>query len=323
MTSKTSVPNNGPGVSYKTGRVFHETAANAMLPLNARLIERTELMADHAYFKFRLDDDRGAGPDGTNHRPGQFVMLTALGVGEAPISICHAPNGEKELHLTIRSVGRVTSELFQLPLGTLVGLRGPFGRGYPLENMEGHDLVMMAGGLGMAPLRSLLQYARLHRERFGAQVHLLYGAREQAQFLYMEELRAIEREGRISVHLACDVKPESSESVGIPVSQGNLNDLVGDLPFDPVHTRFAVCGPPVMYGYVTNRLRELNVPPGNIHVSLERRMECGIGKCGHCTIGYRYTCLDGPVFSVWEARGLHEAWQPPKGIDDPYMGGWR
>lgn len=297
------------------------SASNDMLPLNARIIERQDLMEDHSYFRLRLKDDRGRGPDGSNHTPGQFVMLSVIGVGEMPISICHAPSDDGELHLTIRRVGRVTSSLFDLPLGALVGVRGPYGGGYPLQDMQGHSLVMMAGGLGMAPLRSLLQYVRNAREEFGPQVHLLYGVRERSQFLYWKELKEIEEEGRIQVHLACDVLEENDPDLDL--QKGNLNDLVGDLPIDFHDTRFAVCGPPVMYGYVTAKLRELHTPPEHIYVSLERRMECAIGKCGHCAIGYRYTCLDGPVFSVWEARGLREAWQTPKGIEDPYMGGWR
>lgn len=177
----------------------------------------------------------------------------------------------------------------------------------------------------MAPLRSLLQYAFQHRERFGAEVHLLYGARNARQFLYLEELRDMQQSDRLEVHLACDQSPDPDLSLpaGVQLQQGNLLNLLADLNLDAQNTRFAICGPPVMYGYVTSRLRELAVPPEHIFVSLERRMECAIGKCGHCAIGYRYTCTDGPVFSVWEARGLREAWQPPKGQEDPYLGGWR
>ncbi len=302
-----------------------------MLPLNARLISKQELMPDHMLFRLRLDDPRGMGPDGSNHIPGQFVMLSVIGVGEVPISICHAPNSDhlpldqRELHLTIRRVGRVTKALFELDPGDLIGLRGPYGRGFPLRELHEKPLVMMAGGLGMAPLRSLLQHAFQYRERFGTAVHLLYGARNTRQLLYLDELRDMQQSDRLAVHLACDQPLDSNHSLpdGLQILQGNLLDLLANLPLDHQQARFAVCGPPVMYGYVTSRLREMKVPPEHIFVSLERRMECAIGKCGHCAIGYRYTCTDGPVFSVWEARGLREAWQPPKGLEDPYLGGWR
>jgi NAD(P)H-flavin reductase len=301
-----------------------------MLPLNARLISKRLLMPDHMLFRIRLQDERSLGPDGSNHIPGQFVMLSVIGIGEVPISICHAPEGDhlphdqRELNLTIRRVGRVTNALFDLSPGDLLGLRGPYGRGFPFDNLHGHSLVMMAGGLGMAPLRSLLQYAYRHRERFGAEVHLLYGARNATQLLYLDELHEYQQSDRLDVHLACDQPPAAGQlPTGLDLRQGNLLHLLDELPLDAATTRFAVCGPPVMYGYITSRLRELQIPPENIYVSLERRMECAIGKCGHCAIGYRYTCTDGPVFSVWEARGLREAWQPPKGKEDPYLGGWR
>ncbi len=300
-----------------------------MLPSTAWLVGKEELLPDHMMFRFRLKPGE-TGPDGSNHRPGQFVMLSVIGVGEVPISICHAPVSsavpaeERELHLTIRRVGRVTRALFDLTPGARVGLRGPYGRGFPLDDLHGNSLVMMAGGLGMAPLRSLLEYANLHRERFGEEVHLLYGTRAVGQLLYPEVLKQINQSGGVQVHLACDRLPARDESAaGLPLIQGNLLDLLADLPLERTRTRFAICGPPVMYGYVTDRLREMEVFPEHIYVSLERRMECAIGKCGHCAIGYRYTCTDGPVFSVWEARGLREAWQPPSGTDDPYLGGWR
>ena len=160
-------------------------------------------MPDHMLFRLRLDDPHGMGPDGSNHIPRQFVMLSVIGVGEVPISICHAPNSDhlpldqRELHLTIRRVGRVTKALFELDPGDLIGLRGPYFRGFPLTELHEKPLVMIAGGIGMAPLRSLLQYTFQCRKRFGAAVHLLYGARNNRQLLYLDELRDMQQSDRL------------------------------------------------------------------------------------------------------------------------------
>ncbi len=275
-----------------------------LLPLGARILEREELTENIVLFRFRLEDDRGEGPGGGNHRPGQFVMLSVFGVGEGPYSICHAP-WDRPLELCIQRVGTVTRRLFELAPGDTVGLRGPYGRGYPLEHMEGHDLLLIAGGLGMAPLRSLLHHALRHRERLG-RLTLAYGMREESGILFRPELEALKERSDLEVYFAVDRRNPGDI---LDAVQGHAGTILEPLELDPGGTMVACCGPPVMYGPVEALMRRKGVYPQHIFFTLERRMECGVGQCGHCAIGYRYTCLDGPVFSVWEARGLREAWE--------------
>ncbi len=275
---------------------------DSLLPLSARLTARRDLTADTALFRFEMEDERASGPDGTNHRPGQFVMLSVLGVGEAPFSICQAPAGE-ELELTVRRVGTVTNRLFELEPGARVGLRGPYGNGFPMERMGGGHLLLVAGGLGLAPLRGVWQAAMRERGRF-PRITLLYGLNRVEDQLFGDELEQLSANG-VSVQRAL---MDGAEGAPFDAVSGHVGHLLEPISLDSNETFVACCGPPVMYEGVTELLKTKGVYPQRIFITFERRMECGIGQCGHCTIGYRYTCLDGPVFSAWEARGLREAW---------------
>lgn len=257
------------------------------------------MVPDTYLFQLRFAEDAFVG--GWRHRPGQFVELSVIGTGEAPISICSSPTRRGILELCVRRAGRVTGALFRHPAGALVGIRGPYGNGFPVEDMEGQDLLIVAGGLGMAPLRSLLWYALDRRQRFG-KVTLMYGARTPADMLFREELVSLAGMDSVNTLLTVDRDPTGTWSHHV----GLLPALFREVHLDPARTYAAVVGPPVVYKFVLRELLALNFPKDRILMSLERRMKCGIGKCGHCTVGYKYTCIHGPVFTYWDAINLPE-----------------
>jgi sulfhydrogenase subunit gamma (sulfur reductase) len=243
-------------------------------------------------------------PDGfsLNHRPGQFVEVSLLGVGEAPISISSSPsrsNGSFEL--CVRQVGRLTNSLHSLLPGDMVGIRGPFGRGFPIERFRGKDLLFAPGGLGLAPLRSLIYEVLDNRAMFG-RVMILYGAKHPSELLFKDELEQWKKQTDVELHLTVDCPDEHWK--------GNVGVITTLFPHIEVQVRNTVaitCGPPVMYRFVLMELQSLGIPEGNIWLSLERRMKCGVGKCGHCQMNQIYTCLEGPVFSYAEIKHLEEA----------------
>ncbi|MBF0445162.1 MAG: FAD/NAD(P)-binding protein [Magnetococcales bacterium] len=274
---------------------------NVLLPLSAHMVHHRKLAQDVALFQLQLDDPFAIGPSGENHRPGQFVMLSVPGVGEAPFSICHAAHIDY-LELCIRRTGSVTRRLFELGENTLVGLRGPFGNGFPMEKMVGKDVLLIAGGLGLAPLRSVLQYVLQHRESYGRLI-LVYGMGRQAEALFREDLEYWIDSTKLDVCLAVE-HPAPKDL--FPADTGHVGMVLERLELTADNTVAAICGPPVMYGPVAKILRSKRLYPENVFFSFERRMECGIGHCGHCAISCRSTCQDGPVFSAWEARSLGE-----------------
>jgi NAD(P)H-flavin reductase len=272
---------------------------NPYLPQLARVTSILPLTADTRLFQLRFVDERFA--QGWSHRPGQFVELSVIGTGEAPISISSSPTRRGVLELCVRRVGRVTSALFRLDPGALVGVRGPYGNGFPIAAMEGQDLLIIAGGLGMAPLRSLLWYAVDRRDRF-RNVSLLYGARTPADMLFRGELEGLAASGSVVTRLTVDRDPAG----GWAHQVGLLPPLLRQIDIEPARTYAAVVGPPVVYKFVLAELLALRLSKDRILMSLERRMKCGVGKCGHCTVGYKYTCIDGPVFTYWDAINLPE-----------------
>jgi NAD(P)H-flavin reductase len=257
------------------------------------------MVPDNHLFQLRFADD--ALNERWTHRPGQFVELSIIGTGEAPISICSSPSRRGFIELCVRRVGRVTDALYRLSMNDSVGIRGPYGNGFPVEDMEGHDLLIIAGGLGMAPLRSLLWYALDHRERFG-NVTLMCGARTPAEMLFREELISLTGVDGLRTLLAVDRDPEGTWQHHV----GLLPELFAKASLDPRRTYAAVVGPPVVYRFVLRELLARNFSKDRILMSLERRMKCGVGKCGHCSIGYKYTCIHGPVFTYWDAINLPE-----------------
>ncbi|MGK7311558.1 MAG: FAD/NAD(P)-binding protein [Candidatus Longimicrobiales bacterium M2_2A_002] len=272
---------------------------NAYQPHLARIVRIYRMVEDHYVFTIRFEDDDLS--DGFEHRPGQFVMLSVPGSGEAPISISSPPTRRGVLELCVRRTGRVTDALYRLRMNDYVGIRGPYGNGYPLEELYGDDLLLVAGGLGMAPIRSLLWYALDEREKF-RNVILMYGGRDPESMLFREELTSLTDRDDLECLLTVD--RADPETWGHHV--GRLPELFDRIAIDADRTHAAVCGPPVVYRFVLKRLLELGFSKNRILMSLERRMKCGVGKCGHCGIGAKYACTDGPIFTYWDALNLPE-----------------
>ena len=232
--------------------------------------------------------------------PGQFVEVSLPGYGEAPISISSICE-DGSLQLCVRNVGAVTGALHRLKPGAAVALRGPYGRGFPVERMRGRDVLLVGGGLGLAPLRSLIQHVLAHREDFG-HVTILIGARTPGELLFRHEYAGWERSHDVDVHVTVD---RADENWGGHV--GVITTLFPRLKIEPQSTVVTIVGPPVMYRFALAETFAKGVPEDQVYVSLERRMKCGVGKCGHCQINGVYVCQKGPVFSYAEIAALEEA----------------
>jgi sulfhydrogenase subunit gamma (sulfur reductase) len=239
-------------------------------------------------------------------QPGQFVMLELPGLGDAPFSISSSPLRHGDLELCIRAVGNMTRFLDRVGRGTMVGISGPFGTHFPVEKMVGEDILLIAGGLGIAPLRSPVLAILEQRSRYG-RVDIIYGARRPSELLFGYEY-AMWRRFDVGLEIIVDQEePGWQGPVGLITEI--LKERIGAGDPDALRQRTSaiVCGPPVMFRFVCDLLVQAGVPMEKIFVSLERRMHCGRGKCCRCNIGSTYTCLDGPVFDYWSVLNLKEA----------------
>jgi NAD(P)H-flavin reductase len=276
------------------------TGANPYQPSPAKVLRIKDLIPDVRLFDLRLSD-----PDLAQRfawRPGQFVELSVLGVGEGPFSLPSSPTRPGIVQLAIRRTGVLTNYLFdRIREGDEVGLRGPLGHGFPIERFVGQDVLLVAGGLGMVPIRGLLQFLIDLRHRFG-RIVLLYGSRSPDQVLFREELERVVRRREAEILLSVDA------THGRPWNgrEGFVTELLDEIELDVGQTFAAACGPPVFYRFMLEKLVARGFAKDRIFLSLERRMECGIGMCGHCAVGYTFTCLHGPVFSYWDALNLPE-----------------
>ena len=274
--------------------------ANPFLPEPARIVRLYPLTDDVRFFQIRIADmDKALS---FKYCVGQFAMISILGAGEAPFSISSTPSRPGLLEFCIRQTGTVTNALFRLKENDLVGIRGPYGNGFPVEKMKGKDILIVMGGLGAAPLRSVLLYCLDNRDQFG-RVILLHGAKRPAEMIFREEFFDLKKRDDLECCLAVDEDDTGkwTENVGVVTK---LFPLIEDI--DPENTYSLVCGPPVMYKFVLKELVNLDIPKDQILMTLERRMKCGVGKCGHCAIDYIYTCLDGPVFTYWDVLHMKE-----------------
>lgn len=265
-------------------------------PVPATLAAVEAAVPDNHLFHFRLTQPLSIAP-------GQFVELSLPGIGAFPVSAVTWPTSDI-LHLCIRRVGRVTSALYCLPIGAQVGIRGPFGRGFPLEQFLGRDVLLLAGGLGLVPLRTLLHWLLAHRPEIG-EISLLYGSYDAGRLLFRRELEGLAMAGTMHVSFSVDAPGEDPRGEGaIPCRPGVVGDLLNDLSFNPATTVAAVCGPPALYQHVLEKLASVGVPSARIYASLERRMKCGVGQCCHCVTAGVYICCQGPVFSLDELRAM-------------------
>ncbi len=268
------------------------------VPRLATIVRKKPMGANEALFEIKLDDGSDLG-----HKPGQFVEVSVFGVGEAPISLSSSPTKKGTFELCVRKAGNVTTKLHTLNVGDRVGIRGPFGNGFDADFLKGKDLLFIAGGLGIAPLRSLFNYVLDNRNDYG-RVILLYGCKEPRESLFNDELLLLAQRDDMEFKPTVNWCPEDEVWTG---NIGVITTLIPQVDFDPEKTYAIVCGPPIMYEFVIGDLKEKNVPDDHIILSLERRMKCGVGKCGHCQINQIYVCKDGPVFSYSKIKGVPEA----------------
>jgi len=267
------------------------------LPEMARLVKVEQMTELEKLFTLELPQGRSLGND-----PGQFVEVSLLGVGEAPISISSSPsrsNGTFEL--CVRRVGDLTNALHNMEAGSFVGVRGPFGHGFPVEKMKGKDMLFAAGGLGLAPLRSLINQVLDERGCYG-RVIILYGTKQPSEILFKDELLEWAERDDVEFHMTVDRADDDWRGhVGV------ITTLFPKVTINPRNTVAATCGPPIMYRFVLMEMLGKGIPETQIYLSLERRMKCGVGKCGHCQINGLYCCQDGPVFKYAQIKGVEEA----------------
>jgi NAD(P)H-flavin reductase len=260
--------------------------AAALRPRRFRVRQRKRETADVFTLVLEPADEGG----GFAFRPGQFNMLYNFGVGDAPISISGDPADEGLLVHTVRAVGAVTRALCAREKGEMVSLRGPFGTEWPLEKAAGRDLIIIAGGIGLAPLRPAIYSVLENRDQYH-RVVLLYGARKPEDILFRKELESWR--GRFDLHAYVTVDRADADWRGYV---GVVTNLIGRAPFDPTSAISFVCGPEVMMHFSAIELLAQGLPADQMYVSMERNMKCGCGFCGHCQIGPVFACKDGPVF---------------------------
>jgi NAD(P)H-flavin reductase len=269
-------------------------ATDAMLPRQFRITRFKRETSDTFSMEFEPVSENKA----FNFEPGQFNMLYIFGVGEIPISISGDPTCAEVLIHTTRAVGNVTKAMKDLKVGDTIGVRGPLGKSWPVRVAEGKDVIIVTGGIGLAPLRPVIYYMLAQREKFG-KIVLLCGTRTPNDLIYRRELEKLRLRLDMEVHITVDRATTSWRG-----NVGVVTTLIGKAPFDHLKCIAMVCGPEIMMRFTILELQKRGVDPKNIYVSMERNMKCGIGLCGHCQIGSLFVCKDGPVFCYDDIKDL-------------------
>lgn len=272
-------------------------AAHPYLPKAAQILEVIAENGQIKTFVLALAD-----PEDNlafTHAPGQFVMLSVPHCGEAPISIASSPAEAGTIHLAIRRAGKLTEAMHRLRPGAMVGVRGPYGRPFPMAELAGRELLFVAGGIGLAPLRSVLQSCLLDPDCRPAGITLLYGSRSPADIAFRRDLERWQTQANCTCHLTVDQRGPGWDG---PV--GLVTALLERLTLDPERTTALLCGPALMIRAVLADLSRRGLPPERILTTLERHMKCGVGICRHCHLDSKLVCKDGPVFTLAELRAL-------------------
>lgn len=268
--------------------------ANQMAPMPFVIKRIRKETAD----TFTIELKRPKGSEGLVFAPGQFNMLYVYGVGEIPVSISGDPGDPHTLVHTVRVVGTVSRALRRLTVGETVGIRGPFGSSWPVEAAEGNDVIIVAGGIGLAPLRPSIYHLLNNRKKYG-KVLLLYGTRTPNDIVFRTQLEHWRSRFDFEVAVTVDRDDETwGGNVGV------VTTLIPKSPFDPLNTIAMTCGPEVMMRYTVLALQKRGVPTDSIYVSMERNMKCAVGLCGHCQMGPKFVCKDGPVFTYESLKDL-------------------
>jgi NAD(P)H-flavin reductase len=272
---------------------------NPYRPYLGTLVGRKELATEITLFQIRLNDP--AEREAFVYRPGQFACLSAFGVGEAPFGITSVMGHGESIDFAISRVGTVTSALHALRPGDMVGVRGPLGNGFPLEDLRGKDVVFLGGGIGGAPLRPVITTMLDRRDEYG-KLTILWAARLPSLLIFTEEYEAWQRAPKTELHLTVD-----QAEAGWTDNVGLITRLLAQVAPSPEKGVAIVCGPPIMIHFTILELKTLGFTADQIIVTLEAKMKCGIGKCGRCNIGEKYVCLHGPVFTYAEIAGVLES----------------
>jgi sulfite reductase subunit B len=299
------------GKSDETGKFFikleKEVAEKNIIHIPRKAtIKRIEKLTDaEKLFEIELDDQKPLGD-----KPGQFIEVSIFGVGEAPFGLASPPRNSPSFEIAVRKVGNVTSRLHEMSVGDKIGIRGPLGNGFDVKAMEGKNLLLTAGGIGIYPMRSLINYVldKKNRKRF-KQIIILYGAKRPKEILFLNEVEEWKKCDETVCKLTVDRCEQGECWTG---DIGLITTLFPKIRVDKLdskNTIAVVIGPPIMYKFVIKSLQTMGIPDENILVSLERRMKCGVGKCGHCQINGVYVCKEGPVFNYKQIRNLPEAFE--------------
>jgi len=271
------------------------TTDNIFLPSETTILKIKQTTNQEKHFTLKYTDDSKM-----FFEPGQILEVSLFGYGEIPIGIASSPTRENSFDIVVRTVGRVSTAINQLKEGDSLYIRGPYGNGFKLEKLRNHPILIVAGGIGVCPTRSLIQYIMDRRDEFKT-FTLFYGTRDPSQQLFLEDLKQWRSSDKIEYYETVDKADENwSGSVGVITELFNKTSITKD-------ARVIICGPPIMFKFVLKELEKIGIPNNHIFVDLERRMKCAIGKCGHCQINDKTVCLDGPVFAVSDIIDLEEA----------------
>ncbi len=266
------------------------------LPQQARIEEVIQETPDTKTFRLRFVDEAAGAT--FRHRPGQFLILSVFGEGEAPFCVASPPMETGYLEVSVKRMGKVTQALHELYPGATVGIRGPYGNCFRLDEVKGSNLLVVGGGIGLAPLRPLIYDAFAHRGDF-QDMSIIYGARSQADLVYRRELDQWAQRDDCKLYLTIDRGEETWEG-----RVGFVPQYLAEIAPPAANTVAYTCGPPIMIKFAIQNLMQLGFPPEQIVTTLEMRMKCGVGKCGRCNIGHKYVCLDGPVFTYAQLQSL-------------------
>jgi len=270
---------------------------NIFLPRPAEIVRTRQDTALEKHFTLKMKDGQPM-----LFEPGQMLEVSVFGFGEIPIGYASSPTRTQTFDIVVRKVGRVSGALTALEQGQTLYVRGPLGHGFPLDKLRGQNILIVAGGIGLCPTRSLILYILDRRSEF-KKFTLFFGVKTPQEQLFLEDLALWRKSADVEFYETVDRADEKWKG-----NVGVITTLFKKVAVDP-NTKVIVCGPPVMYKFVIAELDSIGVSRNNIYVDLERRMKCGIGKCGHCQINDKYVCLDGPVFCFKDIENLEEAFR--------------
>ena len=273
---------------------------NAMLPSLGRLMEVRDLATEIKLFKVGFSEENGNGFH--TWQPGQFAFVSAFGLGEAPFGIASVPWRNETMDFAIARLGSVTTGLHELDQGDIVGVRGPFGNGFPMDSFKGHNLVVLGGGIGGAPLRPVIQHVLDHRDDYG-KLTILWAARQPDLLVFTDEYEEWRSAPNTTLYLTVDFPDENWKH-----ETGLITQLLEKTAPSAENAISITCGPPIMIYHTTNLLAKMGFSPKMNYVTLEARMHCGLGKCGRCNLGEKLVCRDGPVFNMQEVGTFLETY---------------